>query len=86
MKYLTLYCTKKECYYKDISLHLTVLTNKDYGVNILKIDNLTKTLKKYTVLIPNAIYNTFEIQKKNFVLGVKDNEDKQNSSYYNITN
>jgi len=84
MKYLTVICNQNECYYKDIIFSKKLLNIK-YGAQILFNEKITNNNIKYTILLPLNIYSSFDIETKNFILGVKDNENKTNSSYYNIT-
>lgn len=86
-KMITAFCNDIECYYRDFVIPIEFINNQDeYGIKVL--NNSTKSvqkLKKYKLLIPNKVYSMFDIETKNYILGVKDDSGIQNSSYYSIT-
>lgn len=82
-KLITVFCSAQTCYYKDISF-TKKLINKKYDVFVLNKFKITNSTYTYTVLIPNVVFEMFDIENKNFILGVK-NDDKKSADYFNIT-
>jgi zona occludens toxin len=86
-KLITVYCNKLECYYRDFVIPIDLIhNNKDYGIKILTDNaNTLQKLTKYRLFIPNDVYSIFDIERKNYILGVKDDSGIKNSNYYSIT-
>lgn len=78
------YCSKKECFYKDFSFPLQLISKlKSLDSEILFTKKISSSITKYTVLMSSSFYSLLGIQEKNYILGV-NNENNVSASYFNV--
>ena len=85
-KLITMYCSSKECYHKDIFLPFSIISKlEDLNSEIFFKIKMTDKITKYFILIDSEFYTFLGVENKTFIMGVKNEDGSKNSDYYNIT-